>query len=306
MNPFAHAHTVMRLVHGSLVHWARDLLLEAGVEGVGVHARFQDERTAGDHIVVMPYRMSPWPKLVEQDRPINLLANGARSRTSVPGLWGTLGSLIRSGVDTCYDIGAGRPRMLPAVPLDSLPAPLADWYRAQDPDGESRWLVEKGGGAFGRLPTLMWNRPLNVRTYYLILASDAAARRGDPAETFSVPALAVITLGLQLRRTLRVPLPPVAVDPALPGFLRALAASTEGELATDLGAAADELGVDQEHRVTVVPVPDLPSDDFAHVMRSLDRPLQPAVHVAVQVAIGGGPAFVPGTSPTMNQGLGDR
>lgn len=303
MNPFAHTHTVMRLVHGKLVHWARDLLLEAGVEGVGVHARFQDERTAGDHIVVLPYRMGPWPKLVEQDRPINLLARSADS-AGVPQVWSTLGRQLRAGIDACYDLGAGRPRMLPAVPLSALPGPLAEWYAARDPDSDDLWSVRRGRSMYGRLPTLMWTRPLNIRTYYLILASDAAARRGDPAETFAIPALAVITLGLQLRRTLSVPLPSVAVDPQLRGFVDAMAASCEGPLADDLKATADELGAHQEHRVTVVPVPDLPSDDFANVMRSLDRPLQPAVHVAIQVAVGGGAEFLPGTSPKMNQGLG--
>ncbi len=305
MNPFAHTHTVMRLVHGSLVHWARDLLLEAGVEGVGVHARFQDERTAGDHIVVLPYRMGPWPKLVEQDRPINLLARSGDSG-GVPSLWSTLGRQLRDGIDACYDIGAGRPRMLPAVPIDTLPEPLAEWYRSQDPSSDDRWCVKRGRKLFGRLPTLMWTRPLTIRTYYLILASDAAARRGDPAETFSIPALAVITLGLQLRRSLNVSLPSVAVDPKLAGFVHAMAASCEDDLAASLSATAGELGEDQDHRVTVVPVPDLPSDDFANVMRSLDRPLQPAVHVAVQVAVGGGSEFLPGTSPSMNQGLGGR
>ncbi|HCH61621.1 MAG TPA: hypothetical protein DFR83_02375 [Deltaproteobacteria bacterium] len=297
MNPFAHTHTVMHRVHAAMVFWARDLLLEAGIEGANVFSRFQDERTAGDHIVLMPYRMSPWPKLVEQDRPINLMARG--DDRSTPRYWASVGATIREGVDACYDLGKG-PRLAPAVPLESMPAPLAAWYAAQSPDDLDRWCVQKGTMKFGRMPTLLWDRPLSIRTFYLILASDSAARQGDVAGGFSVPALGVVTLGLQLRRSIRVSLPSVAVPPKLRGFLQAMAASCESPLGERLQELADELGEEQEHRMTITPVPDLPSDDFAHVMRSLDRPLQPAVHVAVQVSVGGTPVFQPGASPTMN------
>ena len=297
MNPFAHTHTVMHRVHAAMVYWARDLLLEAGIEGANVFSRFQDERTAGDHIVLMPYKMTPWPKLVEQDRPINLLARG--DDRSVPRFWASLGSALRDGVEECYDLGKG-PRMAPAVPLASMPAPLAAWYAAQSPDDDDRWCVVNGSAKFGRLPTLMWERPLSIRTFYLILASDAAARQGDVAGSFAVPALGVVTLGLQQRRSINVKLPSVAVPPKLDGFLRAMAGSCEAPASEVLEQLSDELGQEQDYRMTITPVPDLPSDDFANVMRSLDRPLQPVVHVAIQVSVGGIPVFQPGASPTMN------
>jgi hypothetical protein len=297
MNPFAHTHTVMHRVHAAMVYWARDLLLEAGIEGATVFSRFQDERTAGDHIVLMPYRMTPWPKLVEQDRPINLMARG--DDRSVPRYWAMLGTALRDGVELCYDLGTG-PRIAPAVPLSSMPKPLADWYDRQDPDDEVQWCVVRGGSKFGRLPTLLWDRPLSIRTFYLILASDAAARQGDVSGGFSVPALGVVTLGLQLRRSITVSLPSASVPSKLDGFVRAMAESCESPTAETLFELSQELGQDQDYRMTITPVPDLPSDDFAHVMRSLDRPLQPAVHVAIQVSVGGTPMFQPGSSPAMN------
>lgn len=296
----------MRLVHGRLIHWTQDLLLEAGVEGVGVYPRFQDERTSGDHVVVMPYRMSPWPKLVETDRPINLLARSTEPPSGVPRFWSSLGRLLRQGVDQCYEMGAAGGRMLPAVPLEGLPAPLARWYRDGGTTGPHLWRLDKDGGEYGRIPTLLWSRPLTIRTYYLILASDAASRSGDALDTFAVPALAVVTLGLQLRRSLSVSMPAVESGDDLEGFARAMAEACGGELGEQLMALVGELNTAQDHRVSVVPVPDLPSDDFANVMRSLDRPLQPAVHVAVQVAVGGGVQFGPGASPKLNQRMGRR
>jgi hypothetical protein len=305
LNPFAHTRAVMRLVHGQLVHWTRDLLLDAGVEGAGVFPSFQDERTAGDHLVVMAYKMGPWPKLVESDRPVNLVVRTEDRSAGVPRLWAAMGQSLRAAVDQLFDpLGAPGGRALPAVPLAQMPPPLAAWYAAQPEDPEAGWTLRSGDALFGRLPSLVWNRPLTVRTYYLIMASDAAARAGDPLDSFAVPALGVITVGLQLRRSFDVTLPAMDPGPELAGYLGAISAAVGGDLGARLIELRDELATPQVHRVNIMPVPDLPSDDFATVMRSLNRPLQPAVHVAVQLGIGGGPSFGAGAAPQMVQSFG--
>ena len=97
MNPYQHAHRVTSLVHEQLLEWARDLLIQAGVESIRVYGRMVDHEGAGSHLVMLPYQMGPWPKMIESSSPFSKLGNMASKdrQAGVPDIWRILGQEIR-------------------------------------------------------------------------------------------------------------------------------------------------------------------------------------------------------------------
>lgn len=314
MNPYQHTHVSMQRIHERLMHWVRDLLLQAGVESVRVYSRFMDEQTAGPHLVLLPYRLEPYPKNVESEPDIALLGTAVDRNGVVPEGWVRLGELMTQCLDACYPRmparGSHPARMRPLAPLDELPKPLRAWYKEQGDDGTAEsWLVSHNGKPHGRLPSLSWRRPLTLRSSYLVMASDASvqARSADAAMvSFVVPALSVVCLGMQLERTLRVRLPPIGADMSLVRLAALLGKSTGGELGEEIMGLADAIQGEQDSRISILPMGDLGEGELAGVMRSLDRPFQPVVNLAVQVGLGGGPVFVPGLQPMFSHSQSER
>ena len=314
MNPYEHTHVSMQRIHERLVHWVRDLLIKAGVESVQVYSRFLDEKTAGPHLVLLPYRLEPYPKNVESDPDIPLLGTAVDRQGVVPDGWARLGELMTLCLDACYPRlparGTHPARMRPLAPLDELPPPLRAWYKEQGDDGTTEaWMVVHNGKPHGRLPSLAWRRPLTIRASYLIMASDSSmqARSVDAAMvSFAVPALAVVCLGMQMERKLTVQLPPIGAPTSLVRLAALLGKSTGGELGEEIMALADAIQGEQISHVSVLPMGDLGEGELASVMRSLDRPFQPVVNLAVQVGLGGGPVFVPGLQPMFSHSQSER
>ena len=61
MNPYQHTHRVTSLVHERLLEWARDLMIQAGVESIRVYGRMVDHEGAGSHWSCCRIKWDPGP-----------------------------------------------------------------------------------------------------------------------------------------------------------------------------------------------------------------------------------------------------
>lgn len=311
MNPYLHAHIVMRRIHTDLLRWVRGLMLEAGIQSPQVTGRLSDEPAAGPQLVVMPYQLAPWPKMTETNNPLPLI--GTKQDLSLQGIvpraWTELGSLLTAAVQKAYPVrpakGTHPARALPLTPLTQLPDALADWYRERGEDaGPDTWVTSVEGVPHGRLPSLHWQRPITVRARYLLLASSPPS--ADPEEVFGLPALAVVTLGLHLERTMQVKVPPAGCDDELVSYLRLMGNVLGGAEQVRMDQLIAQVTDEYHTSVAVLPIPDLETNDLAEVMRTLNRPQQPVVHLAVQAGIGARPELVPGVMPDFRHGRKGR
>lgn len=276
MNDYQRASQVMREVHVALLSWAGGLLSSADLSlSVG------DRLDQAPDVLLLPTELGPWPRMVESNPDISLL-NSAERAPMVPPLWIELGALVAESLQQ-WPRGKS-----PLWPIDEMPAPLSAWYA-----GQPAWRVEQEQRSFGRPPALAWRRPLLVQTNYLALAS------ADP-----LPALGVLTLGLQKDPVLRVQIPPFELPPGLATWLTAIAQARGGAAEVRLMELLDQLQGRSELRVTLQPVTEVAIRDVAEVMRALGRPLQPMVHLMVRVPLGGGPIFEASVSANIRTGRG--
>jgi hypothetical protein len=307
MNPYQHTHRVTSLVHETLLQWARDLLLHAGVESIRVYGRMIEHQGAGSHLVMLPYQMGPWPKMIESSSPFSMLGSLASKdrQAAVPEIWKILGTEITHGLMQSYPLSkpkGNRPQIpLPLAPLSRLPAPLRRWYEDQgENESALSWMVGRGNNSYGRIPSFTWQPPITLRTRYLCIGGDDPVDAADPQSAqvpAGLPALSVITLGVQRERAIIVEMPAYSLQPEMVSYIVALAESIGGEEEVKMKALIDAGGKPRKTKVALLPVPDLPSEDFSQILRSMDRPLQPVVHLAIQVKVGHGPLFAPSVTP---------
>ena len=118
----------------------------------------------------------------------------------------------------------------------------------------------------------------------------------------ALPGLSVIAAGLHLERTFTARLPPLPVDPALWTMCEAYAKSVGGELGENIQKSAKSLQEENEMHVQVVPVHDLTNMDFANLMQALQRPLQPALNLAVRMPLGAAVDLKPSVAPRFATG----
>ena len=239
MNPYQHAHRVTSLVHERLLEWARDLLIEAGVESIRVYGRLVDHEGAGSHLVMLPYQMGPWPKMIESSAPFSMLGSlAAKDRQgAVPEIWRMLGELVTEGLMTCYPLSkpkGNRPQLpLPLARLDQLPEPLARWYREQgESEGANSWMVMRGTTPHGRIPSFTWRPPITLRTRYLCIGGDDPVDASDPRSAMvpaGLPALSVITLGVQFERGMVVEMPAHNLPDEMVSYIIAMGEAIGGE-----------------------------------------------------------------------------
>ena len=316
MNPYQHTHRVTSLVHERLLEWARDLLIQAGVESIRVYGRMVEHEGAGSHLIMLPYQMGPWPKMIESSSPFSMLGSAAGSdrQGAIPELWRLLGIELTDTLMKNYPLSkprGNRPQVpLPLAPLSLLPKPLAAWYEEQgESDGAESWMVSRGSNSFGRIPSFTWTPAITLRTRYLCIGGDDPIDASDPRSALvpaGLPALSVITLGVQTDRSLIVEMPAHDLPVSMVTFIEAMADSVGGEQRERMRAMIDAAGKPRKTKVALLPVPDLPSEDFSQILRSMDRPLQPVVHLAIQVKVGAGPNFAPSVTPDIKTKKGAR
>lgn len=313
MNEYRHVAQVTREVHDGLMRWSRRVLQEAGYETIEVYGQFPPKGAVSSHIVLFPYRVGPEPKMMEQAQGVSLLRGAdrhAERATFVPEQWLELGSLIGGMLGLIY------PDMRPPtgrapIPRDpnpfprvsALAGPLRSWYENAPvaSDGES-WLVRDGDNAFARPPSLWWRPGITITARYIAVANEPG--RGTEERTSASPpialsALSVLAAGVQLERTLEVPLPPLPFPGDLSTFVTALAETRElegpeGKVEADrLRAALKSVSNPAMAQVALIPVHDLSNHEFALLMQALQRPLQAALNLQIRLTLASGPLFAP-------------
>ena len=185
--------------------------------------------------------MGAWPKMVETSSDIPLFGRTIDQDGVVPPGWSRAAKMMTDCMLELYPVDRARgsrpARVRPVVPLKDLPAPLRAWYEEQGDDGStSAWCVPgRRNTMSGRLPSLSWRRPLNIRQLYLVIANDTDAPSGMHAGLpFGLSALAVVLLGIQMEKTLAVTVPAVPADPALLSYFDAMAEAIGGERGDEL------------------------------------------------------------------------
>lgn len=310
MNVFKHTAMVTTAVHDELISWARNLLIDAGLDVVDVHGRFPPEGTTRSHVVMFPYRVGPDPRMIDNSKMVSLFASPGRREArglSVPPEWSDLGALMSRHLGTLYpDVSTPDPAKdarrdtHPYPRIDTLPAPLKAWYEAQKDAGDA-WVIE-ADGLRASPPSLTWRNGIIVGAYYLVMAGDpgrgtSAASTSDTAP-LSLAALSVLSMGIQAYRELTVELPERPVDERIFSFAEAFAASLalDEEHAADgerLGQLAKVIGAKAVGRFQILPVHDLNNQEFALLTQALQRPLQAVLNIHLRIPVGAGATFGP-------------
>ena len=296
-NPYQDTRETMDAVHASMKQWARRILDRAGAEDVGVETVFPEGDSPAT-LVVLPYRLTLWPKLVENASSISLLGANPRvaAQHGVPSAWTLLAGQTTAILRDVFPRAknkSGVEVVLPNAPLSQLPKPIADWYDAQPEDGDPAWTVSRGGDKAARLPTLGWMPGIKLRVHYL-----AQMAGGAPELTGAAGLVSALTVGLHLDRSVEVERPPAPIDPRYIEMFRAIAASAPDTAAGEaMSATIDSVAHTATHTLPVLPHEAPASDDFAEIMRTLRRPLQPTLLLQLQVPVAGFPEVLPAVSP---------
>ncbi len=313
MNVYAHVAQVTREVHDGLMRWSRRVLMEAGYETVEVYGQFPPKGAVSSHIVLFPYRVGPEPKMMENASGVSLLRGADRNSeraTFVPESWLELGTAIGSSLASVYPDAKPPTGRAPAArdpspfpSLGAMPEPLRRWYETAKPgeDGEE-WTVTDGQFVFVRPPSLWWRPGITITARYIAVANEPG--RGTEERTSASPpialsALSVLAAGVQLERTLEVPLAPLPYPQELVTYTHAMAdsralAGPEGEAeAARLRAAIKVIQAPAMAQVALIPVHDLTNHEFALLMQALQRPLQAALNIQIRLTLAGGPVFSP-------------
>jgi len=305
MNPYAYISKYSEAIHDALIGWVRTLMQEANLETVEVYGQFPPDGTVAAHLTLFPYFVGPVPKLVETGKMTSLLhvtQIGDGKVDFVPDAWRELGGLMMQILERWYPNQrpktSSQQRGYVHPTLDTLPKPVAEWYRQQEPEGVEQipWLVERDGKLFAPPPSLSWSPGLVMEIRYVAVASDPG--RGTSQYTsekapLTVPALSVLATGIHMEKEFRMVQETQLIPPALDSFIEAVAASLDGEEVDQVRALLKTLREPEEITVPVSPVHDLNNQEFALLMQALQRPLQAALHLQVEVVLGAHPVFLP-------------
>jgi hypothetical protein len=313
MNQLEYISIIASTVHEAVEGWARNLLRDAGIETTEVYGQFPPEGSVASHIVLFPYRLGSGDTQLSQPyNETSLLRSNRKplSPGSIPNVWLLIGQAItRCVVEQFPRIKrgpmAGRP--FPAPPLELLPDPLRAWYEGQgDSGGENSWLTDLGGTKHARLPSLAWASGTTLKVHYLVVVGEGARGIAEKSSPLAIQALSVISAGAQMQRTLNIRVPGIPFDPVIADYAMAVAECFDDEMGDELRASLSSLGKKLNMAVTLLPGGALTNADFTGLMQALQRPLQPTLHLSVQLNIGGGPIFAPGISADITSDRKDR
>ncbi|MEL6348586.1 MAG: hypothetical protein AAFV53_36115 [Myxococcota bacterium] len=309
MNTLEHISAVSSIVHEGLEAWARSLLRDAGIETTEVYGSFPPEGTIASHLVLFPYRIGPAESQVSQpDRSETLVGprakNLSRKSSGVPPMWIDIGSCINKLHYEHFPRAGRHGRQAemphPAPLIEQLPDPMKAWYTKQKDSGEEMsWVTMRGDAAHARLAALSWTSSVVIRMNYLVVIGEGARGTADRATStapVAVQTLSVLTAGLQMRRRVVVRVPPQPFDRKIVPYCKAMAKTLGGDDAEMLQQAVKDLSRKIDVEVTLLPGANLTNADFTGLMQAMQRPLQPTLHLGVQMALGGGAIFEPGVT----------
>ena len=303
MNQFAYISQVMSNVHESIEGWARNLLRSAGLETTEVYGQFPPEGSVASHVVLFPYRMGGADSQIATPyKDLSLMGLRAH-KGGVPGMppvWGILGELFTECIMEKYPKmtkgpHAGKPHPAPLV--SRLPKPLADWYTAQQDTGTgSSWVTDMAGEKFARLPSLTWVPGASIKVNYLAVVGEGARGTADRDAPVAVQSMIVLTAGMQLQRGIEVRIPPPPFDRSILGYATAVGEVLGDDRVAEALVQLEDMDEDLYMPITLLPGNSLSNSDFTGLMQALQRPLQPTLHLAVSLSVGGTPSFTPGVN----------
>jgi len=303
MNQFAYISQVMSNVHESVEGWARNLLRSAGLETTEVYGQFPPEGSVASHVVLFPYRMGGADSQIATPyKELSLMGLRAH-KGGVPGMppvWGMLGELFTECIMEKYPKmtkgpHAGKPHPAPLV--SRLPKPLADWYTAQQDTGTgSSWVTDMAGEKFARLPSLTWVPGASIKVNYLAVVGEGARGTADRDAPVAVQSMSVLTAGMQLQRGIEVRIPPPPFDRSILGYATAVGEVLGDDRVAEALVQLEDMDEDLYMPITLLPGNSLSNSDFTGLMQALQRPLQPTLHLAVSLSVGGTPSFTPGVN----------
>lgn len=303
MNQFAYISQVMSNVHESVEGWARNLLRSAGLETTEVYGQFPPEGSVASHVVLFPYRMGGADSQIATPyKELSLMGLRAH-KGGVPGMppvWGILGELFTECIMEKYPKmtkgpHAGKPHPAPLV--SRLPKPLADWYTAQQDTGTgSSWVTDMAGEKFARLPSLTWVPGASIKVNYLAVVGEGARGTADRDAPVAVQSMSVLTAGMQLQRGIEVRIPPPPFDRSILGYATAVGEVLGDDRVAEALVQLEDMDEDLYMPITLLPGNSLSNSDFTGLMQALQRPLQPTLHLAVSLSVGGTPSFTPGVN----------
>ena len=306
MNQFAYISQVMSNVHESIEGWARGLLRSAGLETTEVYGQFPPEGSVASHVVLFPYRMGgPDSQIATPYKELSLMGLRAH-KGGVPGMppvWGLLGELFTECIMEKYPKmtkgpHAGKPH--PAPQVSRLPQALADWYIAQKDSGTgSSWVTDMGEEQFARLPSLTWVPGASIKVNYLAVVGEGARGTADRDAPVAVQSMSVLTAGMQLQRGIEVRIPPPPFDRSILGYATAVGEVLGDDRVAEALVQLEDMDEDLYMPITLLPGNSLSNSDFTGLMQALQRPLQPTLHMAVSLSVGGTPSFTPGVNASV-------
>lgn len=309
MNQLEYISAVSSSVHESVENWARNLLREGGIETTEIYGQFPPEGSVASHIVLFPYRISQGDEQVSTAyKEISMLGTQAEKALtgSLPPSYMLIAKAITRMISEKFpklQSGPYRGRPHPAPPVDKLPSPMREWYQEQmDSGAESSWITRFNEHAFARLPSLAWVNGITLRIQYLVVVGEGARGTAERAAPISIQGLSVLTAGAQMKRQLVIRAPPLPYNPLLSSYTAAIAGclDDEDEMKQEILEMLPTLDKKVNLPVNLMPGAKLTNADFTGLMQALQRPLQPTLHLALQMQLGGGPIFAPGISAEIN------
>ncbi len=301
MNQYEYVSLVMSNVHEAIEGWARNLLRSAGIETTEVYGQFPPEGSVASHIVLFPYRLGgPDKQLSTPYQEISLMTTkGAKGGIAgMPNVWSELGLLFTNCIMEKYPRvtkgpHTGRPH--PAPRLETLPEPLKKWYTKQGDSGQvDSWLTDLGGSKYARLPSLVWVPGASLKLSYLIVVGEGARGTSEREAPVAIQALSVLAAGVQMQRRVSVRIPAPPFDRDIISYAEAVVETFDDPDLKDVLNQLDDVDEDTYLPVTLLPSTSLTNSDFTSLMQALQRPLQPTLHLSVQLNVGGAPIFAPG------------
>ena len=142
---------------------------------------------------------------------------------------------------------------------------------------------------------------VNLRFQYLIVVGEGARGTTETDAPVAVQSLSVLAASAQLHREVWVNVPAIPVTDELISYVSAAASCFDSDPEIDaVVAALPHLRETLEIPVTLLPGAALSNGDFTGLMQALQRPLQPTIHLAVQMSMGGAPVFEPGINAAVS------
>ena len=172
---------------------------------------------------------------------------------------------------------------------------MKKWYKEQGDNGRAdSWITDIAGTQYARLPSLVWVPGASLKLSYLVVVGEGARGTSERDAPVAIQALSVLAAGIQMQRRVEVRIPAPPFDRGIESFSKAVVEVFDDPDLEPVLQQLEDIDEDAYLPVTLLPGTALTNSDFTGLMQALQRPLQPTLHLSVQLNVGGAPRFAPG------------